>query len=260
MHMPRSRGAATGVLLVLLGLWGGLIPFVGPYFDFTIGPDNAWQYTTGRLWLSILPAAAVVLGGLLLIGARNRATGGFGAWLALLGGLWFVVGPTLSRLWNDGISDAGAPLGSTNLQVAEQIGYFLGLGALITALAAFALGRMAVRSARDAELEREAERERERERRERTAATGGAAATTRPAARARTTPDPARFEREREREPATTTSAAPSAAPATTTTATPPAPPAAASAPADAAPAPADAAPAERRRTGGLVGRLRRRT
>ena len=29
MRMPRSRGAASGFLLVLLGIWGALIPFVG---------------------------------------------------------------------------------------------------------------------------------------------------------------------------------------------------------------------------------------
>jgi hypothetical protein len=28
----RSRGAVSGVALILLGLWGGLAPFVGPYF------------------------------------------------------------------------------------------------------------------------------------------------------------------------------------------------------------------------------------
>ena len=30
LRVPRSRGALSGVLLVLLGLWGGLIAFVGP--------------------------------------------------------------------------------------------------------------------------------------------------------------------------------------------------------------------------------------
>ena len=32
LQMRRSRGAASGFLLVLLGAWGALIPFVGPYF------------------------------------------------------------------------------------------------------------------------------------------------------------------------------------------------------------------------------------
>jgi len=67
LRMRRSRGAASGLLLVLLGLWGALIPFVGPYFHFAYTPDTAWTYTTARLWLEILPGAAVVVGGVLLI-------------------------------------------------------------------------------------------------------------------------------------------------------------------------------------------------
>ena len=35
MRIPRTKGAFDGFLLILLGLWGGLIPFVGP---FTIAP------------------------------------------------------------------------------------------------------------------------------------------------------------------------------------------------------------------------------
>ena len=45
LQMPRSRGAASGFLLILLGAWGALIPFVGPYFDFAFTPDTEW---TGR--------------------------------------------------------------------------------------------------------------------------------------------------------------------------------------------------------------------
>ena len=51
LQMRRSRGAFSGFLLMLLGLWGALIPFVGPYFDYAYTPDRAWTYNTGRLWL-----------------------------------------------------------------------------------------------------------------------------------------------------------------------------------------------------------------
>jgi len=156
MRIPRSRGAVSGVLLVILGLWGGLIPFVGPYFDFTIGSNTAWNYTDGRLWLSILPAVAAVIGGLILLRSAHRLKGGLGAWLALAGGIWFVVGEEFSRLWNHGASQAGDALGGNAKRVLEQLAYFDGLGALITAIGAFALGRLAVRSVRDAELTREA--------------------------------------------------------------------------------------------------------
>src|SRR5260370_1022494 len=34
----RSRGAASGVLLMLLGAWGALVPFIGPYFGYAYTP------------------------------------------------------------------------------------------------------------------------------------------------------------------------------------------------------------------------------
>ena len=37
-RVPRSRGAASGLLLLLLGAWGFLIPLVGPYVDFGYSP------------------------------------------------------------------------------------------------------------------------------------------------------------------------------------------------------------------------------
>src|SRR5258707_8456715 len=73
-----SRGRASGALLVLLGTWGALIPFVGPYFGYAYTPDKAWAYTSGRLVLSVLPGAAVFLGGLLVLASDGAAAiGGF---------------------------------------------------------------------------------------------------------------------------------------------------------------------------------------
>jgi hypothetical protein len=152
MRIARTRGAVSGALLVILGLWGGLIPLVGPSFDYTIGPDRNWDLTTGRVWLSLLPAVAAIVGGVLMIVSRHRVIAGLGAWLGIVGGAWFAVGQTFSGLWNHGTSQAGGALGTTGHRVAEQLGYFYGLGALITAIAAFALGRIAIRSVRDAEL------------------------------------------------------------------------------------------------------------
>jgi hypothetical protein len=129
--------------LVVLGAWGALIPFVGPYFDYQIGTTQTWDWTIDRLWLSVLPGAAAVLGGLLLMAATTRRTASFGALLALGGGLWFVVGPTMSMLWNDGNLATGAALGDTGTRVIEWIGFFYGTGALITTVAAYELGFMA---------------------------------------------------------------------------------------------------------------------
>jgi hypothetical protein len=148
LQMPRSRGAASGFLLILLGAWGALIPFVGPYFDFAFTPDQEWTWTTARGWLEVLPGAAAVVGGLLLLVSRNRATAMFGGWLTVLAGAWFVVGRALAGPL--GIGDVGAPVAATETKrVWLELTYFYGLGALIVFLGAVALGRLSVRTARD---------------------------------------------------------------------------------------------------------------
>jgi len=152
MRVPRTRGAVSGAIIALLGAWGALIPFVGPAFGYSIGPDDAWHWTNGRLWLSILPGAVAVVGGLMLMLSARRPTASFGALLGVLAGSWFVVGPTVSQLWNDGVSQTGTVHGSDTLQVFELLGYFLAPGVLIVSFAAAALGRLSVRSVRDIEL------------------------------------------------------------------------------------------------------------
>ncbi|MGH3500258.1 MAG: hypothetical protein ACRDQA_05060 [Nocardioidaceae bacterium] len=144
MRVPRTRGAVSGAVLVLLGIWGGLIPFIGPIFDYAYTPDTSWHYTTGRLFLEILPGAAAILGGLCLLGGANRLVTWFGGWLAAVAGAWFTVGQPLSSLWN-GTPAAGSPVSSGATHAAlVQIGFFTGLGVVIVFFAAVALGRMSV--------------------------------------------------------------------------------------------------------------------
>jgi hypothetical protein len=143
LQMRRSRGAASGTLLVLLGLWGALIPFVGPYFHYAYTPDTAWTYTTARLWLEILPGAAVFLGGLLLIVATGRHVALFGALLAAAAGAWFTLGTVLSPLWNNHVAMGGSPASSTvYMRIMEQLGFFTALGVVIVFVAAAAFGRI----------------------------------------------------------------------------------------------------------------------
>lgn len=148
MRVPRTRGAVSGVLLILLGAWGALVPFIGPYFDYSYGTDNTWVWTAARGWLEVLPGAVTVVGGWLLLVSRNRVTGSTGGWLAALAGIWFVIGQSLAPLWH--IGSVGAPLSTRDSgRALAQLGYFYGLGAVIIFLAAFALGRLAVVGVRD---------------------------------------------------------------------------------------------------------------
>lgn len=153
LRVPRSRGALSGVLLVLLGAWGALVPFIGPYFHFAYTPDTAWSYNQGRLWLEILPGAGALLGGFITLASSYRHLGIFGAWLAAISGAWFVLGNTLRPVWNGTGSagpSAGIAVGSQMMRMWEQIGFFTGLGALVVLLAAMALGRFSVIGAREA--------------------------------------------------------------------------------------------------------------
>lgn len=144
LQMRRSRGAFSGFLLMLLGLWGALIPFVGPYFHYAYTPDKAWTYNTGRLWLELLPGAAVFLGGFLLMVAKGRHTALFGALLAAVAGAWFTLGTVLSPLWNHHVPMGGSPASTTvYMRIMEQLGFFTALGVVIVFVAAVALGRIA---------------------------------------------------------------------------------------------------------------------
>jgi hypothetical protein len=140
-RLPRTTGALSGLLIVLLGLWGGLIPFIGPYFHYAFGSDKAWHFTTSRLWLDVLPGAAAVLAGLLLLMSSRRISGLFAGWLAVAAGAWFAVGPTVSLLWHGAGDPIGRPLGGHARQALELLGYSYALGVAIVALAAFAMGR-----------------------------------------------------------------------------------------------------------------------
>ena len=143
LRMRRSRGVLSGFALFLLGLWGGLIAFIGPYFHYAYTPDVAWTYTSARLWLEILPGAAVFLGGILLMMAAGRHTALFGALLAAAGGAWFTLGTVLSPLWNNNVPLGGSPASLTvTMRIAEQIGFFTGLGVVIVAIASAAFGRI----------------------------------------------------------------------------------------------------------------------
>jgi hypothetical protein len=142
VRISRSSGFLCGVLLVLLGAWGGLVAFIGPYFHYAYSPDVAWTYNTQRLWLEILPGAAVFLGGVLLVISSHRLEAMFGAWLAAAAGAWFALGTVLSPVWNGSLAGGSPVASTTSMRVAEQLGFFTGLGVVIVFVAGIAIGRV----------------------------------------------------------------------------------------------------------------------
>lgn len=147
-----NRGRFTGSLLVLLGAWGALVPFVGPYFGYAFTPDKTWAYTSGRLWLSVLPGAAAFLGGLLITGTDRGA--GTGAFLAALGGIWFVIGRPVTAFAITSPGNRitpGSPIAAhvsmfsaPTMRFLESLGFFYGLGVVILFVSALTLGEVIV--------------------------------------------------------------------------------------------------------------------
>lgn len=149
--MARSRGTLTGVLLMGLGIWGAIVPFIGHSFNYGYSPNDTWDWTAARGWLEVLPGAATFVGGALITVSAHRVTAMAGAWLAAASGAWFVLGTVVSPWWSAG--SIGLPSGSTNVVVWERIGMFDGLGVLIVFLAAVALGRISVIGVRDIKVQ-----------------------------------------------------------------------------------------------------------
>ena len=153
VRIPRSRGSLCGLALVLLGGWGGVAPLAGPSFGYGFTPDQAWDFTHGRLYLSVLPGAVVLVTGLIVLVTRSRAIGGCCALIAALGGAWFIAGAALVQLLPAGQAasiSAGVPLGTgTSTIVLTGLTFYAGVGALIVFFAALALGRFSIAAHKD---------------------------------------------------------------------------------------------------------------
>jgi hypothetical protein len=142
MRIRRTHGILGGVLVALLGIWGALIPFVGPYFHYAYTPDKAWTYDHGRLLLEIVPGSVAFVGGVLLIYAFSRHVALLGAFLGIIAGAWFALGNVLAPLWTT-TANPGVPASSTTLmRTMEQVGFFTGLGVVLVLISAAVAGRI----------------------------------------------------------------------------------------------------------------------
>jgi len=128
------------VIVGIVGIWGALIPFVGPSFGYGMGTSQSWQWSESHLTLHLAPGLAAVLGAALMLqGQRARQLSG--ATLAVLGGAWFVLAPTLHPLWaTPSMGGMGGMGGSALSSALSGLGYHYGTGAVIAIAAAYALG------------------------------------------------------------------------------------------------------------------------
>ena len=153
MRVPWTRGATSGALLLILGAWAALAPFIGPYLNLAYTPatNTTWHWTAARGWFEVAPGAAAFAGGLLLLLSTNRAVVIAGSWLGIAAGGWLIVGPSLADVLNQSIGTPD-PASGTKRQALEALSFFYAIGAVILFLAAAALGRLTVRSIRDAAM------------------------------------------------------------------------------------------------------------
>jgi hypothetical protein len=144
---PFRRGLVSGLLLVILGAWGSLAPFIVPALDMAHGPAHEWTLTAGRGWLQVLPGIVTILGGLMLITWRKRETAALGGWLAVIAGAWFVIGRTFASVLTMG-SAGSAITDSTTSSAVLQLAYFVGFGALVVLFGSVGVGRVSLRNMR----------------------------------------------------------------------------------------------------------------
>jgi hypothetical protein len=150
VRMSRSRGSLSGLMLVLLGAWGGLGPLIGPYFRFGFQPTQPWHYSMGRLFLSLIPGGVVLLAGLVVLITKSRWAGGLSALLAALGGAWFIGGQTTLLIVTGTTYTDGAPVATAQkLILLTNLACFTGTGVLIIFFAALALGRQSIAAHKD---------------------------------------------------------------------------------------------------------------
>jgi hypothetical protein len=136
--------AMAGLLTLLLGAWGGIVPFVGPLFGFSGDGSGSWRWSLAHALLSLAPGAVTVAAGALVMlsGRALYRPGGLkmGGLLAAVCGAWFVVGPVAWPVLEHTSFFVGA---SPIHELAYWVGYALGPGTLLAALGAFVLGRPA---------------------------------------------------------------------------------------------------------------------
>src|SRR5919198_844340 len=150
MRVPWTRGAVSGALLLILGAWAAIVPFIGPYLDFAYTPatNTTWSWTAARGWFEVAPGAAAFAAGLLLLGSTNRAVSIVASWLGAAGGAWLIVGPSLTGVLDQSLGTPD-PASSSNVRALEALFFFYAVGALILFVAAADLGRLSVQSVRD---------------------------------------------------------------------------------------------------------------
>ena len=144
-HLGRLGIGTAGVVAVLVSAWGGIVPFVGPLFNYSGDGSGSWHWNLAHAVLALAPGVFGVLLGLFVIaesrgvvvgkGRLSLATAGT---LLMVCGAWFAIGPLAWPVINNG---SGYFVASTHLRVlANEVGYSIGTGLILVICGAFVDG------------------------------------------------------------------------------------------------------------------------
>ncbi len=145
VRLGRIGLGTAGVVAVLVSAWGGIVPFVGPLFNFSGDGSGSWHWNLAHAVLAVAPGALGVLLGLFVIaesrgivvgkGRLSLATAGT---LLMVCGAWFAIGPLAwPVLSNSGTYFAA----SSHLRLlAYEVGYSIGVGLVLVVCGAFVDG------------------------------------------------------------------------------------------------------------------------
>jgi hypothetical protein len=106
-----------------------LLPFIGPAFDFGMGPDPAFTITSGRIVRHVIPNLIVIIGAWLMLRSEARSTRIMGGIAAILAGGWVAVGPHVLAV-------------ESASQLVRRLTYHSATGVVIAGLAGVALGAL----------------------------------------------------------------------------------------------------------------------
>jgi len=144
-HLGRFGIGTAGVVAVLVSAWGGIVPFVGPLFNYSGDGSGAWHWNLAHAVLALAPGIAGVLIGLFVIAesrgivvGRGRLSLAMAGTLLMICGAWFAVGPLAWPVISNG---SGYFIASTHLRVlAYELGYSIGTGLILVVCGAFVDG------------------------------------------------------------------------------------------------------------------------
>jgi hypothetical protein len=145
-HLGRLGIGVAGAVALLASVWGGVVPYVGPLFNYSADGSGAWQWNLAHSVLALLPGAAGALLGLFVIaesrgitvrhGRMSLATAGI---LLMVCGAWFAIGPLAWPVLSSGGTYFVA--GSHLRILAYEVGYSIGTGIVLVVCGAFIDGR-----------------------------------------------------------------------------------------------------------------------